>query len=66
MECKCCNYEFERFEYFVVGHKDNGEEVFMCESCFFDFALKKLNCKSVKMDYNRTNYYDPTVFDDDF
>lgn len=67
MRCKVCNHKFERFTYFVVGHKDDGEEVYMCENCFFEIALRKLNCKSVKMDYNCENYYDTVLdFEDDF
>lgn len=61
IRCEFCNYKFEKFENFVVGHEEDGEEVFMCERCFFDLALNKLNCKSVKMDYTETKYYDPTL-----
>lgn len=61
MRCEFCNHKFEPFTYFVVGHEDDGEEVLMCETCFFDLALRKLNCKSVKMNYKGDNYYDPTL-----
>lgn len=67
MRCKVCNHKFERFTYFVVGHEDDGKEMYMCENCFFELALNKLNCKSVKMDYDCKNYYDPVLdFEDDF
>ena len=59
MRCEICNHKFEPFTYFVVGYEDDGEEVHMCEQCFFDLALSKLNCKSMKVDYNGKDYYDP-------
>lgn len=66
MRCEFCNHKFEPFTHFVVGHEDDGEEVLMCETCFFDLALQKLNCKSVQMNYKGDNYYDPVLeFEDD-
>ena len=57
IKCKFCNHEFVPFENFVVCSNDNGKEIFMCENCFFDFALSKLNCREAKMDYGGTDYY---------
>lgn len=67
MRCKMCNHKFERFEHFIVRHEDDGKEIYMCENCFFEFALHKLKCRLVKMDYSGKNYYDPFLdFEDDF
>ena len=57
--CEICDYKFEPFTHFVIGYEDNGEEVCMCEQCFFDLALDKLHCRSMKMSYNGEDYYDP-------
>lgn len=59
MKCELCNHKFEPFTYFVVGYEDDGEEVHMCEQCFFELALSKLHCKSMKVDYSGKDYYDP-------
>lgn len=59
IRCKVCNREFERFAYLVVGRNSNDEEMYMCENCFFELALKKFNCKSVIMDDDCENYFDP-------
>ena len=45
-KCKKCGLEFEPFHYYV--QLENGE--FMDEQCFFDYALEKLNAKSVHND----------------
>lgn len=58
LRCKLCGYQFEPFEYFVVG---NNNQECMCENCFFNLALLNLNCKSVKMDANGKDYYDPSI-----
>ena len=63
MRCSSCNYKFARFEYFVISKDDNGKPTCMCEQCFFQYALDKLNFKSVKMDYDCKNYCDLDVGD---
>ena len=63
IRCACCYHKFEPFEYFVVEYKDNDEELFMCENCFFDLALNNLGFIQLKMNHNGTDYYDPS--DDD-
>lgn len=63
IRCEFCNHKFEPLEHFVVGYEDDGEEVFMCETCFFDLALNKLNCKGVQMYWNGIDYHD--LSDDD-
>lgn len=62
MKCEVCGNKFEAFEHFVVVHKDGDSDVFMCEMCFFDLALARLNCESVQMDYDGINYHNP-IFD---
>lgn len=62
MECAVCGNKFEAFEHFVVVHKYDGKDEFMCENCFFDLALARLNCESVQMDYDGINYHNP-IFD---
>lgn len=57
MRCEFCNHKFDPCEHFVVGREDDGEEVFMCETCFFDLSLSKLNCKEFQMSCDGTNYY---------
>lgn len=57
MECKNCGHEFAPFEHFVkleLRFDDVlgcGKLEHLCKNCFFDYALKKLNAKSVQMDY---------------
>ena len=65
MKCNKCSHEFERFEHFVLNKDKNGKVTFMCENCFFELALIKLNCESVKMDYKGTNYYNPVLETED-
>ena len=62
MKCDICNREFESFEHFVIVHKDGYNDVPMCEICFFDLALARLNCESVQMDYDGIHYHNP-IFD---
>ena len=62
MKCVVCGHEFEAFEYFVIAHEYFGDEASMCENCFFDLALARLNCESVQMDYDGINYHNP-IFD---
>lgn len=45
-KCITCNHEFGPFEHYVrVG------KVYICEQCFWEAALKKLNAEEVKNDY---------------
>lgn len=62
MKCDICNHNFESFEHFVIVHKDGYNDAFMCENCFFDLALARLNCESVQMDYDGIHYHNP-IFD---
>lgn len=44
--CKSCGHNFGPFEHYVkVG------EVYVCEQCFWEQALKKFDAKEVKNDY---------------
>ena len=47
MYCEKCKHKFAPFEYLVETEKGKH----LCETCFFDEALEKLNAKSKKMDY---------------
>ena len=63
IRCECCNRKFTPFEYFVTKSRDNDEDLFMCENCFFDMALDNLGFTGVKMNHDGTDFYDPS--DDD-
>lgn len=44
--CENCKHTFGPFEpYIRIG------KIYMCEQCFWEMALKKLNAKEVKNDY---------------
>lgn len=61
MKCKICNYEFKAFEHFVIVHENFDGDAFMCENCFFDLALNRLNCESVQMDCDGIHYHNPNL-----
>ena len=55
LECKNCGHQFEPFEHFVkleLRFDDSlGKLEYLCENCFFDYALRKLRATPVKNDY---------------
>ena len=55
LECKNCGHQFEPFEQFVkleLRFEDAlGKLEYLCEQCFFDYALNKLRATSVKNDH---------------
>lgn len=54
LECKNCAHQFEPYEYFVkleLRFDDApGKSEYLCEQCFFEYALAKLRATSVKTD----------------
>lgn len=65
IRCECCGHKFGSFEYFVVVPRNDDEEFFMCEECFFSLAMHQLGCREVKMNHDGTDYYDPSYNDVD-
>lgn len=52
LECKNCGHQFEPFENFVrleLRFDDAlGKLEYLCEQCFFEYALNELRATSVK------------------
>lgn len=51
--CDICGHHFNPYENFVIAYEPKS---YLCESCFFDNALKQLNAFPYQMNHEATGY----------